>query len=109
MINLPDKRYQIYTIEKRKVNNYAHINYKNNYYSVPYIFMGEELIIKSNDNILKIYKDGEQVAIHQISTKKGEFFYKGRNILTTGKPRKTFGWFSWQKAQELGEFGQEGP
>ncbi len=104
MINLPDKRYEIYTIEKRKVNNYAHINYKNNYYSVPYIFMGEELIIKSNDNILKIYKDAEQVAIHQISTKQGEFITKDEH-LPPEKQRKTFDDYL-QKAQEIGEFAK---
>jgi len=73
MYSLPVKRYEILKIEHRKANNYAHISYKNNLYSVPYIYIGKKLIIKSNDTILKIYDDAKEIALHQICKKQGEF------------------------------------
>jgi len=73
LLNLPDMRYQIYHISERKVNQYGHIVFEHNYYSVPYQYVGEKLIIKSNDNVLKIYKGQQQVAMHTIDKGKGNF------------------------------------
>ena len=73
---LPDKRYQLLQICQRKVNNYAHISFKNNYYSVPYNYIGQMLTVKSSDSLLKIYQDCQQVALHMISEKQGEYFSK---------------------------------
>lgn len=73
MYALPNKRYELFKIEQRKVNNYGHISYKNNFYSVPYAYIGKKLIIKSNDSILKIYEDAKQIALHQIDKKEGKF------------------------------------
>jgi len=73
MYSLPNKRYELFKIEHRKVNSYAHISYKNNHYSVPYTYIGQKLIIKSNDAILKIYDDAREIALHQINKNDGEF------------------------------------
>lgn len=73
LLKLPDVRYEIYQISERKVNQYGHIVFENNYYSVPYQYAGEKLIIKSNDNVLKIYKGQQQVAMHTIDKGKGNF------------------------------------
>ena len=70
---LPLKRYELFKIEHRKVNTYGHISYKNNFYSVPYNYIGKKLILKSNDAILKIYDNANQIALHQINKNKGEF------------------------------------
>jgi len=73
LLSLPEKRYELLTIEHRKVNTYGHISYKNNFYSVPYNFIGKKLIIKSNDALIKIYDDTNQVALHHICNNQGEF------------------------------------
>ena len=69
---LPSKRYDIFTVEKRKVNRYGHVAFKHSFYSVPYKFTGAEVIVKSNGRILKIYKDYEEIAVHPLSGK-GKF------------------------------------
>jgi transposase len=76
MHSLPNKRYELLKIEHRKVNTYAHISYKNNYYSVPYTYIGKKIIIKFNGAILKIYDDALEIAIHQICKNDGEFITK---------------------------------
>jgi len=102
MYSLPNKRYEIFKIEHRKVNKYAHISFKTNFYSVPYNYIDQKLIIKSNQNILKIYKDAEEIAIHQISKKQGEFITKEEH-LPPEKQRKTVDYYR-QKAKETGQY-----
>lgn len=74
--SLPNKRYEILKIEQRKVNNYGHISYKDNFYSVPYNYIGKTLTIKSTNTLIKIYDDIDQVAIHSICDNKGGFISK---------------------------------
>ena len=100
MYALPNKRYEVFRIEHRKVNKYGHISFKNNFYSVPYNYIDEKLIIKSNQNILKIYKDAEPIAIHQIATKQGKFITKDEH-LPPEKQRKTADDYRL-KAKEIG-------
>ena len=60
-------------MEKRKVNNYGHVLYNNNYYSVPYEYKGQEVSLKTNGKILKIYDNSKEIAMHAINYKEGEF------------------------------------
>jgi len=70
---LPLKRYEIFKIEHRKVNNYGHISFKNNFYSVPYKYIGKTLIIKSTDTLIKIFEDTQELAVHQLCNEDGQF------------------------------------
>ena len=98
---LPSRRFELFKIEHRKVNNYAHISFKNNFYSVPYNYIGHTLIIKSNENILKIYKDSDMIAIHQICTQHGSFKTKDEH-LPPEKQTKTIDHYR-QKAALIGD------
>lgn len=100
MNSLPDNRYDIFKIEHRKVNNYAHVSFKNNFYSVPYNYIGQSLILKSNENILRIYKDTEQIALHEINKNEGEFITKDEH-LPPEKQRKTIDHYR-EKANVIG-------
>ncbi len=73
---LPSKRYEVLKVEQRKVNNYAHVSFKNNYYSVPYNYIGQTLTIKSSATLLKVYDDCKRVALHAVCEKEGEFISK---------------------------------
>lgn len=78
--NLPVLRYEIYKIEHRKVNNYGHISHKNNFYSVPYNYIGKNLIIKISDTLLRVYDDTSQIALHSICSLQGEFITKEEHL-----------------------------
>ncbi|MHB8232629.1 MAG: IS21 family transposase [bacterium] len=69
---LPSVRYDIFSVEKRKVNRYGHVAFNHSFYSVPYKFTGQEVIAKSNGRILKIYTGYEEIAVHALSGK-GKF------------------------------------
>ncbi len=73
LIALPENRFELYSLAKRRVNNYAHISFNNNYYSVPAVYASKEVIIKYTENTLKIYDNQTQIALHAISSEQGVF------------------------------------
>lgn len=89
---LPTTRYEILKVEQRKVNNYGHISFKNNFYSVPSNYVGKTVLLKSTDCLLKIYVDTLQVALHQIDERNGEFITKEEHkpILKQGKSEQEY-------------------
>lgn len=100
MYSLPEKRYELFKIEHRKVNTYGHISYKNNFYSVPYTYIGKKIIIQSNDTILKIYDNAEEITLHQIDKRDGEFITKDEHA-PPEKQKKTVEMYH-EKAAEFG-------
>jgi len=102
---LPQNRYEILNIQRRKVNNYGHIFFKGNYYSVPYKYIGEELVLKSNGRILRIYLGFDEVAAHEIHNGSGEF----KTIDEHKMPSKRFkpDEYYYSKALEIGRYAAE--
>lgn len=76
LLPLPAERFEIFNVEKRKVNAYAHISYQYNYYSVPYQYAGQELTIQCNGSVVKIFKDNTQVALHGLNDGQGAYVSK---------------------------------
>jgi transposase len=72
LLPLPLKRYELLRYELRTVNQFGHIYYKYNQYSVPAHFAGENVLIASNGAVLKVMKDGVQVALHMINPHRGK-------------------------------------
>lgn len=73
LLPLPLARYPYYRCEKRRVNDYGHIAYQYNFYSVPYRLTGEDVLIKSDGTLIRIYYKTEQVACHPIDMDKGRY------------------------------------
>ena len=69
LISLPQTRYEIFIMGKRKVSNYGHISFKHNYYSVPHKYKNENVHIKSNNRIIKIFNSKyQEIAVHGVQT-----------------------------------------
>lgn len=66
LIRLPGRRYEIFKVEQRKVKPNMHISFLLNYYSVPYQYTNKEVVVKSNENIIRVYDGLEQIATHPI-------------------------------------------
>ncbi|MES2329971.1 MAG: IS21 family transposase [Bacteroidota bacterium] len=69
---LPLKRYEIFHYEPRTVNQFGHIYYRYNQYSVPSHLEGEQVLIASNGKVIKIFKNDVQVAMHLVDSYKGK-------------------------------------
>ncbi len=90
MLKLPINRYETYVIEKRRVNNYSHISFKYNYYSVPYKYIGEEVSLKAGRNILRIYsQDYTELAVHPLHNGAGNFITNETHFPSNKKRRNT--------------------
>jgi hypothetical protein len=104
LTHLPIKRYELLDIQKRTVNAYAHISYKYNFYSVPREYIGQELTIKSNGSLIKIYDHHlREVALHQLCLSQGEFVTN-----TAHNPKlKNFLSRPYEYEQKMNEIGED--
>ncbi len=76
LLPLPAERFTIMNIEKRKASTYAHIAYRYNYYSVPHQYATQELVIQCSGNVVKIFKNNDQIAIHALHDGQGVYVTK---------------------------------
>lgn len=103
---LPQKRYEIFTIENRKVKPNAHFSFQLNYYSVPHTYANKEVIVKSNENILRIYSGIDQIAFHTIEKGQTGTYITIEDHKPPEKQRKHEKYY-YQKAVETGPYVSE--
>lgn len=70
---LPEKEYNMSKVGTRKVYHDCHIFVDYNYYSVPFEYVGKEVEIELGKNLLKIYYEGKEIALHNVSKGRGKF------------------------------------
>jgi len=70
---LKETEYEICRFEKRRVNRFGHVAFEYSFYSVPYRYAGEEVIVKTNGKLIHIFKESKEIAVHQVSLEKGVF------------------------------------
>lgn len=70
---LPVSPFAFFNRSTRKVKPNCHINFENNYYSVPFAFVGKEVTVRWNDALVRIIAQGEQVAMHPRATGEGNY------------------------------------
>lgn len=71
---LPEERFAFFQRAVRKVKTNCHLNFKNNYYSVPAYLVSKQVTLRWNNHLLRVVYRGEQVALHHlIKEGKGEY------------------------------------
>ena len=73
---LPQQRYEIYDICRRKVDRMGHVTYKYNHYSVPSQYAGQEVDLRCNGSLLRICRNEQEIALHSVCHGSGEFITK---------------------------------
>jgi transposase len=73
LIKLPEAEFDLSSWHRRKVAKDCHISLDNNYYSVPSKYAGTEVEISLGIEIVRVYAQGEMVAMHNRPTGKGLF------------------------------------
>jgi len=71
LIALPFVPPELATWAKVKVHRDAHIQFQNNYYSVPFRLMGQNLWLKATDAMVTLYREQEAMATHVRLSGKG--------------------------------------
>lgn len=70
---LPSAEFVMSSIGLRKVYHDCHIYVDYNYYSVPFEYVGKEVDIEITKNILKVFYEGKEIAVHPLQKGKGNF------------------------------------
>lgn len=73
LLPLPSEKYQTCQAGTRVVYHDCHIFVENNYYSVPFEYVGKEVEIEIADSLLRVFYKGVQVALHARLQGKGQF------------------------------------
>ena len=74
LTELPNQNFDLLDVELDiKVLKDHHVNYRGNYYSVPWEWTGSKVEIWNRGLLLEIYCKGEMIATHSISKNDGEY------------------------------------
>lgn len=73
LISLPQEEFKLSTYGTRKVYHDCHIYVDYNYYSVPFTYVGKEVEIELTKNLLKVFYQGKEIALHPRLTGQGNF------------------------------------
>lgn len=73
LLPLPLEEFNLTKVGIRKVYHDCHVFINQNYYSVPYQYVGKEVQIEVGNNLVKIYFNQEVIATHVEIKSKGEF------------------------------------
>ena len=71
--SLPLEEFKMSSVGTRKVYHDCHIYVEYNYYSVPFEYVGKEVDIELSNNLLKIFYQGKEIAVHPRQEGKGKF------------------------------------
>ena len=70
---LPQDEFKLLKVGTRKVYHDCHIYVDYNYYSVPFEHVGKEVEIEISKELVKIYRGGKEIALHERQKGKGRF------------------------------------
>lgn len=70
---LPQEPFIFFDSVMRLVKPNCHVNFQNNYYSVPFRHVGTSVEVRWQGNIITIYADEKQIARHVMSEKTGQY------------------------------------
>lgn len=73
LLPIPANAFTIPDIGQRKVYHDCHVYFQYNYYSVPFEFVGKNVDIEASENIIRVFSDGRQIAVHARNKGRGEF------------------------------------
>jgi len=73
LLPLPLTDFTMPLVGSRKVYHDCHVYVDNNYYSVPFDYVGKEVEINLSKNILKIIYDNKTIAVHSRLIERGNF------------------------------------
>ena len=71
--SLPEEEFAFFQRGVRLVAANCHIQFENNYYSVPGRLVGKEVTVRYNRSLVRIIYQGDQVGLHRLSSGQGEY------------------------------------
>lgn len=102
---LPDNNFAFFNRCVRTVVQNCHINLENNYYSVPSIYVGKEVTVRFNSELVRILYGAEQIALHVKARGEGNYVTQRSHL----PDYKIYSETEYQKRAEeqMAQIGQE--
>ena len=70
---LPVEPFSFFNRCERTVGLNCHIHFENNYYSVPFSYVGDLVTVRYNERVVRIIFKGEELALHNRNAGQGNF------------------------------------
>ena len=101
---LPKTRYEFCDWKKVKVHPDCHFQHGKNYYSVPYVRVGDALDVKFNEKTVTAYFEGEHVATHAVALGNGHYVSNSAHFPESKRLEdfRNLGWLL-ERAGRIGE------
>ena len=80
---LPERPYEYAAWKSAKVNIDYHVAFEGHYYSVPHALVRQEVRIRAAENLVAIFHNGQQVAVHPRSQAQGRFSTRSEHMPPT--------------------------
>ncbi len=96
LLDLPAEEYVITDISTATVMPNCHLSYKNNYYSAPFEYIGEEVDVIASNNLVKIFFKQKEIALHpMVRDEKGvhqtdKNHYPKNKVITTDEIKSRY-------------------
>ena len=75
---LPENAFSFFNRCERIVANNCLVHFENNYYSVPFSYVGKTVTLRWNQSIIRMIYQGEEIALHKLCTQGSGNFIKER-------------------------------
>ncbi len=87
LTSLPSQVYELIEYRKAKVQKmgFVYLNADKNYYSVPFRFIGQDVEVQYNSNIVEIYYKSERIAMHKRNYRTGAYTKKDDHLSSSHK------------------------
>lgn len=82
---LPKEAFSFFNRCERVVGANCHIHFENNYYSVPFSYVGKQVTVRWNQSVLRIVCQGEEIALHNLHTESAGKYITKRDHLPAHK------------------------
>lgn len=105
---LPLKEFKLSSVGNRKVYHDCHIYVDYNYYSVPFEYVGKEVEIELSKDILRVYHNHKEIAVHPRQIGKGNFSTNESHYPKYKRYSDTEYQERYQvKMSQIGEYGEQ--
>ena len=105
---LPLEEFKMANVSSRKVYHDCHIYVEYNYYSVPFEYVGKEVDIELTENLLKVFYQGKEIALHPRQKERGKFCANMSHYPKYKRFTETEYQEKYQaKMKEIGSYGEQ--
>lgn len=76
LLSLPDARWEMFSWKKCLVHQEWRVQFGNAFYSVPYRFIGKDVVVCATSSQIRVFSEHEMIAVHPLATRKWQYVHQ---------------------------------